>query len=109
MTYKAGKKPRAEELSLREAGLSYPEATEDFPWDHRAMKVKGKTFAWMGTAEDGSFFFTAKLPSSHAMALMLPFASPTGYGLGRSGWVSAGFPQGEPIPVGLLREWLDES
>lgn len=109
MSYTPAKKPRKEELELCEVALAYPEATEDFPWGHRALKVKGKTFAWMGTAEDGSFFFTAKLPTTNGMALMLPFASPAGYGLARSGWVSAAFQKGEAIPVGLLKEWLDES
>ena len=30
------------ELALREAGMAYPEVTEDFPWGHRTLKVKGK-------------------------------------------------------------------
>lgn len=44
------------------------------------------------------------------MALMLPFAEPTGYGLGKSGWVTATFNAGEKAPpVALLKQWLDES
>ena len=39
---------------------------------------------------------------------MLPFTKPTGYGLGKSGWVSASFPDGQ-IPVDMLKEWIDES
>ena len=43
------------------------------------------------------------------VALDLPFASPTGYGLGKSGWVTARFSAGEDVPVPLLREWIAES
>jgi predicted DNA-binding protein (MmcQ/YjbR family) len=42
-------------------------------------------------------------------ALMLPFAEPTHYGLGKSGWVTAQFGVRDEIPLALLREWIDES
>ena len=45
---------------------------------------------------------------SGAAALLLPNTKPTEYGLGKSGWVSASFPDGE-IPVDLLKAWIDES
>ena len=50
-----------------------------------------------------------KLPLSGVGALMLPFAAPTGYGLGKSGWITARFSRGEEIPIGMLGSWLDES
>ena len=40
---------------------------------------------------------------------MLPFTEPTGYGLGKSGWVSAKFPPAEKLPLDLLKAWIDES
>jgi hypothetical protein len=43
------------------------------------------------------------------MALSLPFASPTGYGLGKSGWVTARFTARDKPPVEMLRKWIDES
>jgi hypothetical protein len=42
------------------------------------------------------------------MALMLPHAEPTPYGLGKSGWVSLKFPDGN-VPVEMLKAWIDES
>ena len=33
--------------ALRRHGLAFPEAVEDFPWGHTALKVRGKTFAWL--------------------------------------------------------------
>ena len=96
------------EDALREHGLGFPEATEDFPWGHRGLKVRGKLFAIMGADERG-FFLTVKLPRSKDEALLLPGAAPTGYGLGRSGWVSLSFgPEVEP-PMERLRAWMAES
>ena len=35
------------EQVLRDRALAYPDATEDFPWGERAIKVRGKTFLFM--------------------------------------------------------------
>jgi hypothetical protein len=43
------------------------------------------------------------------VALSLPFAEPTGYGLGKSGWVTARFAAGDDVPVPMLIGWVDES
>lgn len=110
----ANKKPRnPDEAALRDLGLSFPETTEDFPWSHRALKVKGKAFVFMGTGKEGGadhddFFISCKLPQSAPMALTLPGVRPTGYGLGKAGWVSAQWPPGK-APVDMLRDWLRES
>jgi predicted DNA-binding protein (MmcQ/YjbR family) len=96
------------ELALRKLGLSLPETTEDFPWGHRTLKVKGKAFVFMGSDDDG-FGLSVKLLESGSAALSLPFAEPTGYGLGKSGWVSAKFAPRADVPVELLERWLVES
>ena len=96
------------ELPLRELGLSWPETHEDFPWGERALKVKGKMFGLLGTSDRG-FFFTVKLPLSAAAATSQPWAKPTGYGLGRSGWISARFEEPGEVPEDLLRDWMCES
>jgi predicted DNA-binding protein (MmcQ/YjbR family) len=102
-------KPLAEaESILRDYALKLPEAVEDHPWDHLAIKVKGKMFVILSGPED-SLNVTCKLPSSGRMALALPFASPTGYGLGKSGWVTASFTAGDPVPLDRMAEWIDES
>jgi predicted DNA-binding protein (MmcQ/YjbR family) len=94
---------------LRAAALRYPEAVEEFPWGHSAIKVRGKAFVFMG-ADGGKFGLSCKLPASHEAAMLLPFATPTGYGLGKSGWVSANFDEGDrKVPLGLLEEWIGES
>jgi hypothetical protein len=43
------------------------------------------------------------------VALDLPFTEPTGYGLARSGWVTASFAPGERVPLGILEQWVEES
>jgi predicted DNA-binding protein (MmcQ/YjbR family) len=96
------------ENRLRELALAFPEVREEFPWGHSAMKVKGKAFVFISASEE-RLSLSMKLPSSGVMALMLPFASPTGYGLGKSGWVTCQFAPGDEIPFELLQEWLDES
>lgn len=96
------------EAELRDAGLRFPETHEAFPWGHCALKVRGKAFAFL--ARDADFFsISAKLPASHAAALVLPFVEPTGYGLGKSGWVTARFGPGDDVPMEMLRDWLRES
>jgi predicted DNA-binding protein (MmcQ/YjbR family) len=96
------------ERALRDHALAKPEATEHFPWGERAIKVKGKVFLFM-FADATRLSLSTKLPDSSGIALMLPFAKPTGYGLGKAGWVSAAFEPGEPPPVEMLCNWIDES
>ena len=94
---------------LREFGLAYPGAHTKSPWPgHLDLAVKDKTFAYL-SIEGEPFKISCKLPQSHTVALMLPFATPTGYGLGKSGWVSAQFPEGKMPPKDLLKAWIDES
>ena len=98
---------RAEKV-LRTQALSYPGVTEEFPWGHRALKVKGKAFAFL-TYEHHALSMSVKLPVSNAEALMMPFAEPTHYGLGKSGWVTSTFGESDDIPLEILGGWLEES
>jgi predicted DNA-binding protein (MmcQ/YjbR family) len=98
----------AVEAHLRDHAMAKPEATEHFPWGERAIKVKGKVFLFM-RADAQQLSLSTKLPQSGSVALLLPFATPTGYGLGKAGWVSAAFHASEPPPVEMLCSWIDES
>jgi len=100
----------AEFAALRAFGLALPEAAEDFPWGHTALKVRGKTFAWLDRDEaEGRLSLTVKLPVSRDFALVFDFAEPAGYGLGRSGWISCRFGRGEAPDLDLLKRWIAES
>ena len=39
----------------------------------------------------------------------MAFTSPTGYGLGRGGWVTSAFDADEDPPVDILCDWIEES
>ena len=97
--------------ALREYALSFPGATEDFPWGERVAKVKGKVFVFLGAdpVPGGPIGFSVKLPASGQDALDLPFTKPTGYGLGKSGWVSATFETKDDLPLEILKGWIRES
>ena len=86
--------------------LSLPEATEDRPWGEDVAKVRGKIFVFVGPA--GSRRMTVKLDESHAHALAVEGAVPTGYGLGKAGWVTV--PLRAPgVSINVLRDWVEES
>jgi predicted DNA-binding protein (MmcQ/YjbR family) len=94
---------------LREFGLRYPGAHLKSPWPgHGDLAVNDKTFAYLSVAGE-PFGLSCKLPQSAGAALGLPFAKPTAYGLGKSGWVSVSFAEGEVVPVDMFKEWIDES
>ena len=97
--------------SLRKFALSLPGATEDFPWGERVAKVNGKVFVFLGLdpVPGGEMGFSVKLPASAEEALELPFTAPTGYGLGKSGWVTAKFGEKDAPPIGILESWIRES
>jgi hypothetical protein len=96
---------------LRAYGLkTYPGAHIKSPWPgHADLAVKDKTFAYLSTPGQDTPHIGCKLPHSSDVALLQPFASPTGYGLGKSGWVNADFKPSDSVPIELMKEWLDES
>jgi predicted DNA-binding protein (MmcQ/YjbR family) len=93
---------------LRAYGLALPEAVEEHPWGHSALKVRGKTFVFLNLDPD-RLSLSTKLPVSRDFALMLDFTEPTGYGLGRAGWVSSGFGPADEIDLELFERWITES
>jgi predicted DNA-binding protein (MmcQ/YjbR family) len=95
---------------LRDYALALPEAHEDMPWGERVVKVKNKVFVFLGHDADTEHLgLSVKLPSSNKSALRLPFSSPTGYGLGKSGWVSAKLDDRSQASFEMLRDWVKES
>ncbi len=91
---------------IRTFALSLPEATEDHPWGEDVAKVRGKIFVFLGST--ASRRMTIKLDESHAHALSIDGAEPTGYGLGKSGWVTVPL-RAAGVDVALLRDWVEES
>jgi predicted DNA-binding protein (MmcQ/YjbR family) len=94
---------------LRAFGLACPGAHLKSPWPgHKDLAVNDKTFAYM-SLEGEPFSISCKLPLSAGAMLELPFTKPTGYGLGKSGWVTAELAPGEVPSLELFKAWIDES
>jgi predicted DNA-binding protein (MmcQ/YjbR family) len=101
---------RAVRAKLRDYALALPDAHEDLPWGERVVKVKNKVFVFLGRDLDLEHFaISVKLPTSRLSALRLPFTEPTGYGLGKSGWVSAKLDDRSQASFEMLRDWITES
>lgn len=94
---------------LRAWGLTLPGAHSKAPWpEHDDLAVNDKTFAYLPVSGK-PFSLSCKLPYTGYEALQLPFAEPTGYGLGKSGWVSFN-PGEDDIPdIELLKNRVEES
>jgi predicted DNA-binding protein (MmcQ/YjbR family) len=94
---------------LRAFALSLPGATEEFPWGERVAKVNRKVFVFLGRDDEkGLWLMSVKLAESHTHAMTLEGAEPTGYGLGRAGWVNIPR-EAEGVSLDLLQDWIEES
>ncbi|HJP66707.1 MAG TPA: MmcQ/YjbR family DNA-binding protein [Actinomycetota bacterium] len=89
--------------------LSLPGAWEDHPWDEIVAKVGKKVFVFLGSEDNpDGLGMSVKLVESHDLAVGVPGAAETGYGLGKAGWVSVPFGPKSP-PLGVLTDWVEES
>ena len=73
------------------------------------FRVRGKNFVFTDQAASG---LSVKLPKDEAAALVAtdPLAEPTGYGLGRHGWVSVTIGDGAPAERWVeVEEWVRTS
>jgi predicted DNA-binding protein (MmcQ/YjbR family) len=97
--------------TVRQFGLTLPESWEDYPWEHRALKVRKKVFVFLPNEAslDTGFNLSLKLKASHEDAMEEDFTTPTGYGMGRHGWVSAAFKPDDEVDVDQLMAWVEES
>ena len=95
--------------ALKAFGLALPGAHSKSPWpEHDDLAVKDKTFAFMSVAGK-PLSVSCKLTVSRDEVLKQPFAKPTGYGLGKSGWVTMNFDAADKPPADLLKRCILES
>ena len=93
-----------------EYALTLPEAYEDFPWGESVVKVRKKIFVFLGHDEsEDCVRLGLKLPDSGLAILSEPYAQPSGYGLGKSGWVDMRFESPDGVPLDLLEDLVLES
>jgi predicted DNA-binding protein (MmcQ/YjbR family) len=93
---------------LRKYALGLPGAYEDFPWEELVVKVNKKVFVFLGVERSVRPAISVKLRDSHDQALTVEGAAPTGYGLGRAGWVTVPLSGASP-PAEVLQDWIEES
>jgi predicted DNA-binding protein (MmcQ/YjbR family) len=96
--------------ALRAHAFALPAAVEDHPWGESVAKVGGKVFVFFGREDhpDGPGF-SVKLPESRAAALQRSYCEPTGYGLGRHGWVTVRLIAEASGELATFRDWIEES
>ena len=91
---------------VHDFALTLPGAWEDFPWGEVVVKVGKKVFVFLGEDGRDDPGMSVKLTDSHEHAMSCDGAAPTGYGLGKAGWVSIPF---RTTDVDLLEDWVEES
>lgn len=94
-------------VKLLTFALSLPEAVEDHPWNETVAKVRKKVFVFFG-GDPSANRITVKLVESHGHALSIEGAEPSGYGLGKAGWVTVPV-DAEGVDIDLLCDWIEES
>ncbi|MGD9796192.1 MAG: MmcQ/YjbR family DNA-binding protein [Acidimicrobiia bacterium] len=93
---------------LLDFALSLPGAWQDEPWAGDVVaKVGTKIFVFFG-GDDGEAI-SVKLDESHAMASAVPGAKPTGYGLGKHGWVLVPITGPDAPELTVIEDWIEES
>lgn len=97
--------------ALLRFALDLPEAWEDHPWGETVAKVRKKVFVFMGHPDHNQddLVFSVKLPESGVDLLDRPEAEPSGYGLGKHGWVSVRFSPGSVPDLEEMTGWIEES
>jgi predicted DNA-binding protein (MmcQ/YjbR family) len=103
----ADAKSRKAWARLHDFALTLPGAWEDHPWGETVIKVPNKKiYVFLGMPESADLGIAVKLTDSHAHALATPDAAPSGYGLGKAGWVNVKIEHNAPD---LLEDWIEES
>ena len=89
--------------------LSLPEAWADQPWGDPVVKVGKKIFVFISSSASTDPAITVKVPGSREHALSFPGSFPTGYGLGKHGWVTISVEQVPKPERDVLLDFVEES
>src|SRR6478735_12782806 len=89
--------------------LSLAEAWADQPWGDPVVKVGKKIFVFISSSDSTDPAITVKVPASREHALSFPGSTPTGYGLGKHGWITISFEQVPKPERDVLLDFVEES
>ncbi len=94
----SGMDAKAAEAELIAYARSFPQAWEDYPWEHTVMKVGKKIFVFFGgdAAPKDELSVTVKLPISSEM-------------LWKAGWVHMRQKSGDQFDLETVRGWIKQS
>ncbi|MEV0990283.1 MmcQ/YjbR family DNA-binding protein [Streptomyces sp. NPDC049949] len=100
--------------AVREFAQGLPEAVMGFPWgpEDCVVKVNKKIFVFLGGVDGPrapGLSVKLKDEALHGHAMTAPGAEPTGYGLGRAGWVFVPLGEKGAPALDVLCEWVEES
>ena len=101
--------PHRSVADLARFALDLPEAWQDEPWGDLVVKVGKKIFVFLSSAGADDPHLTVKLPESRDHALSYPDAEPTGYGLGKHGWVTLAVDRVPTAERDVLVDFVEES
>ncbi|MGH9134988.1 MAG: MmcQ/YjbR family DNA-binding protein [Ilumatobacteraceae bacterium] len=93
--------------SIESFALGFPGAWSDSPWGDSVVKVGKKIFVFLGDADRS--VISVKVPESLDHALSFDGATPTGYGLGKAGWVSIPVTSVLDGDLEVLHDFVEES
>lgn len=94
--------------SLESLALGFPGAWADNPWGDSVVKVGKKIFVFLGDNPEQQVI-TVKVPESHEHAMSFKGAAPTGYGLGKAGWVTIPVDGVGGDDAEVLHDFVEES
>jgi predicted DNA-binding protein (MmcQ/YjbR family) len=89
--------------------LALPEAWADEPWGDPVVKVRKKIFVFISSSASTDPAITVKVPDSREHALSFHGSVPTGYGLGKHGWVTISVDQVPSRERDVLLDFVEES
>jgi predicted DNA-binding protein (MmcQ/YjbR family) len=95
--------------SIEKFALSLPEAWPDSPWGDSVVKVGKKIFLFVSSPGADRPGITVKLPESRDHGMSFTGAVPTGYGLGKHGWVSIYLDSVPEDERDVLLDFVEES
>lgn len=102
---------------IRSFALSYPDASEHFPWKHRVIKVSNKKiFLFLDGDAGATVGLGVKLTLENQAEAKRKFPgliTDPGYGMWKSGWIGVKVNESGPVAgepsLKQLKQWIDES
>lgn len=94
--------------ALRRFANALPEVEEGASCVNRAFRVRGKSFAYLGSKPE-TYRLMIKLTEALPAARAAETKRPGAFAVGKHGWTTVNLPHSEKVTKGLLEGWIEES